>query len=434
MMFPNGMGFEVPAIMRASLALALILTLLSATAAAELLPVHTTLKSSRAQQNREQIFRYLMNGKRPSWMKGRSVRQVKVWGERMRGALMKQGRSIVRTIAANPTADPSLREQRILGLLSPQQRAQLLKEEAGFRVEKVKYRVDGKPTDKLKVVIRRHGFNSSYNWRDRPPQRYTDEMAVYNRVMGPNLITFMPAGGHSKYMSKGHVTDLWSRNGYDEYGVLRPNKRPLFPTWLSDGEAKRMKTLFDVGASRWDQALGKIVAYGRPGMWPPKRGQTKPTGNSCTTTFNRAPVGERSPRYAWIDALQDKVQATAQRKQIKVGVAGVNLRKERLLAAVSGKSEAQVHKVFAALRPRLRGKARIDLDRLERQVDFLHQRTGSSEGGTRACAFPMDLMHRAPLSQLAKIKGDPVGPGMATQKFRAGEATRLGVVTVFERE
>jgi hypothetical protein len=44
------------------------------------------------------------------------------------------------------------------------------------------------------------------------------------------------------------------------------------------------------------------------------------------------------------------------------------------------------------------------------------------------------MMHRAPLAQMAKVTGDPVGPGMATQTFRAGDPTRLGVVTVFEKE
>jgi hypothetical protein len=309
------------------------------------------------------------------------------------------------------------------------QRAQLLGEEAGFRVQKVKYKVNGRATPKLKVRLQRLDYDS---YGHRP--RFERQMAIYNRVMSPNLITYMPAGGHSKYVSRGQVTDLYFNSSY---GDLRPQskKRPMFPTWLSDLEASRMKQVFVAGNRSWSTSMGTKMSHGRPGMWPPTKTQRKATGNSCTTTFIRAPVGEREGRYAWIDALQAKVQQRA--RAGRVSVDGVDLRETKLLEAVSGKDRAGYEAIFAAVKRQMpRGDAR-KLDRLKGEVDFffgkLKGRRGWGVNATEACTFPMDLMHRAPLSRMANIKGDPVGPGMGKQKFYGGDPTRLGVVTVFDR-
>ena len=82
-----------------------------------------------------------------------------------------------------------------------------------------------------------------------------------------------------------------------------------------------------------------------------------------------------------------------------------------------------------------------EIDNLRAEVDFFHEQLkgrigpcGYAHRWVGQCLFPMDLMHRAPLSQLANIQGDPVGPGMATRKFKAGDPTRVGVVTVFEKQ
>jgi hypothetical protein len=266
-------------------------------------------------------------------------------------------------------------------------------------------------------------------------------MKIYNRVMSPNIFTYAPAGYHSKYVSQGEVVDLY---GSTNYGELRPNKFPLFPTWLSDGEAARMFTVFRVGNDNWSYAMGTQLSHGRPGMWPPTRTQRAKTGNSCTTTFIRAPVGERDPRYAWIDALQDKVAKAARAGRVQVE--GLDLSKQRLLEAITGKDQSGYQAVFAALKRQLPGEAR-NLDRLRGEVDFLYDKLKGGAGGGRydydrhkyvydsfRCVFPMDLMHREPLAKMAGVTGDPVGPGMAKQKFRAGDPTRLGVVTVFEKK
>jgi len=416
---------------------AALLTALSP-ARAELKPVHATLRSSRAQANREQVFRYLMDGTTPTWMQGKSAAKVRSWGNHMRKAIYRNAEKIVRDIVANPSASPAKREQMILGLVSPIDRARLLKDVAGFKVDKVKYKVNGRPTTKYKVRLERHGY-SEWGYGDAPAE-FSKQMSIYNRVMSPNVITYAPAGGHSKYVSRGKVLDLYFNS---DYGALRPNNKPLFPVWLSDGEAARMKQVFDVGNTNWSYAMGEKVSHGHAGMWPPTETQRAKTGNSCTTTFIRAPVGERQAQYAWIDALQGKVAKAA--KDGRVRVDGANLADKGLLDAITGKNPEQYRAVFDQLRRQMPAEAR-NLDKLQRQVDFFvdklggtqggryNWQTGAYEGGTKKCAFPLDLMHRTPLSTMANIKGDPMGPGMATQKFRAADPTRIGTVTVFNKQ
>jgi hypothetical protein len=407
--------------------------------ATELKPAHTFLKSSRAQANREQIFKHLMTGSTPTWLQGKSPAQVRAWSQRVQKAINRNAEKVVRSIVANPDASPTKREQMILGLVAPQQRAKLLKEVAGFKVDKVRYKVNGVPTDKYKITLKRHGFNpSEWGSYGTPTAEFAKQMKIYDRVMGANIITYAPAGGHSKYVSQGEMIDLY---GGSPYGAVRPNKHPLFPTWLSDVEAARMKEVFDVGNNHWSYALGTKMSHGRPGMWPPTKTQRAATGNSCTTTFIRAPIGDRDPQYAWIDALQEKVAAAAKAGQVTVQ--GVDLSGKRLLEAITGKKPADYQAVFAALKQQLPREAR-NLDKLKGEVDFFHDKLkgrgygyysyGSyNSSAEEKCMFPMDLMHRTPLSQMAGITGDPVGPGMAKQKFRAGDPTRLGVVTVFEK-
>lgn len=408
---------------------------LTSQARAELKPAHITLRDSRAQEKREQTFRYLMHDKKPSFLQNRSEGEFNRWGRQIREQIYNDGRQMVRRIVANPTSSPTLEERKIIGLLSPKQRAQLLKEEAGFKVTKADYKVNGRRTEKLKIHLKRFSTNE-YNWGSDSPE-FRRQMKIYNRVMSPNTITYAPAGGHSKYVSQGHVTDIYFNSNY---GELRPNRKPLFPTWLSDDEAQRMKVLADTANTNWNTSMGTKMSHGRPGMWPPTRGQRAETGNSCTTVFIRGPVGEREASHAWIDKLQDKVQSAA--KSGRLRVQGVNLRQDRLLEAITGKSPRQYASVFEALKRQLPDQAR-QLNKLQGEVDFFY---GKLKAGNRrydynthqyveetpTCHFPMDMMHRTPLSKLANIKGDPVGPGMAKQKFYGGDPTRLGVVTVFD--
>jgi hypothetical protein len=421
------------------LALLLVSASLARPADAQLKPAHVTLKSTRAQQNREQIFKHLATGGRyvPTWMRGKSRAKISAWSKRMKKAIHKNATKVVQRIVASPGASASKSERMILGLVSPSERALLLKDVAGFKVEKVKYKVGGVPTTKYKVRLKRHGYGE-YGYGS-PPAEFKKQMDIYNRVMGTGIVIYAPAGGHSKYVSQGHMLDLYGSNSY---GALRPNQHPLFPVWLSDGEASRMKQIFHAGNESWKYSMGTKMSHGRPGMWPPTKTQRKATGNSCTTTFIRAPVGERKADYAWIDKLQAKVQQAAEAG--RVSAEGVDLKKNTLLEALTGKTQEQYRAVFAKLKRKMRSQAQ-DLGKLEREVDFFYGKlkgkhgarwdyqTRSYTGGTDKCTFPMDLMHRTPLAEMAKITGDPVGPGMAKQKFRAADPMRIGVVTVFEK-
>jgi hypothetical protein len=433
-----------------SLMAALMLTS-SVAAQAQIMPsAHVSLKSPRAQRNREQIFNHLMTGSTPSFMRGKSQRQINAWSTRMKKAILRNGQKVVRSIVANPSAAPSSREQKILGLLTPMQRAALLKTEAGFTVKKIKYKVGGVPTDKLKIVLKRFGQgNYSYGGNGNNAD-YKKQMDVYTRVMSPNLVTYAPAGAHSKYVSKGKMFDIWS--GSSAYGDLRPNKYPLFPTWLSDGESKRMQQVAELSKgwnsySSPDHALGSKHAHGIKGMWPPNPTQRKQASNSCTTVFIRAPVGQRDPAFGWIDKLQAKVTSAA--KAGRLSVDGVDMKKVKLLDAVTGKTKTEYTAIFDKVKRALPGEAR-GLGKLRGEVDFfaskLKKGSGSSYGYYNnnnnnsststdpKSLFPMDLMHRAPLSKIAGITGDPLGPGMGKQKFRAADPMRLGVVTVFEKQ
>lgn len=432
-----------------SLMAALMLTS-SVAAQAQIMPsAHVSLKSPRAQRNREQIFNHLMTGSTPSFMRGKSQRQINTWSTRMKKAILRNGQKVVRSIVANPSAAPSSREQKILGLLTPMQRAALLKTEAGFTVKKIKYKVGGVPTDKLKIVLKRFGQgNYSYGGNGNNAD-YKKQMDVYTRVMSPNLVTYAPAGAHSKYVSKGKMFDIWS--GSSAYGDLRPNKYPLFPTWLSDGESKRMQQVAELSKgwnsySSPDHALGSKHSHGIKGMWPPNPTQRKQASNSCTTVFIRAPVGQRDPAFGWIDKLQAKVTSAA--KAGRLSVDGVDMKKVKLLDAVTGKTKTEYTAIFDKVKRALPGEAR-GLGKLRGEVDFfaskLKKGSGSSYGYYNnnnnsststdpKSLFPMDLMHRAPLSKIAGITGDPLGPGMGKQKFRAADPMRLGVVTVFEKQ
>lgn len=347
---------------------------------------------SRSTPEREAKFRQLMSSRPPAQL----TQQV-----------LDRARTVVQKVARNPRASLSAREKADLGLASPKQRAQLLREVAGFQVQKRKWKVSGTDSRAEKLVL--------------TIPRDDTKIRIFNAVMSPNNILFMPAGYHSKYVFNGKVVDLWGM--YSGSDSLRPNNYPLFATWLSDGEAARMHTLFTEskrgGWSGFEQVLGpQKMAHGRPGMWPVTRSTRNPqrTGNSCTTGYIRAPVGDRQANYQWIDALQDQVAQAAGR------VRGVSLQGKTLLEAVSGKSAAERQRVFDAVKRALPREA-SNLDRLRGEVDLVAAVTPR---------FPMELLHREPLAKMCNIAGDPVGPGGAKQKFKAADPSRIGVMMEFE--
>jgi hypothetical protein len=321
--------------------------------------------------------------------------------------VLERARTVVQKVVRNPSSSLNAREKADLGLASPQQRAQLLREVAGFQIKKRKWKISGTDTRAEKLVL-------------TIPRDQT-KLRIFNAVMSPNNVLFMPAGYHSKYVFNGKVVDLWGMYGGSD--SLRPNNYPLFATWLSDGEAQRMHTLFTEskrgGWNGFEEVLGpQKLAHGRPGMWPVTQRTRNPqrTGNSCTTGYIRAPVGDRQASYQWIDALQDKVAQAAGR------VRGVSLQGKTLLEVVSGKSTAERQRIFDAVKRALPRDA-SSIDRLRGEVDLVAAVTPR---------FPMELLHRDPLAKMCNIAGDPVGPGGAKQKFKAADPSRIGVMMEFE--
>lgn len=365
------------------------LLLIPALASARISPVHGEVSASR-----EAMFKQVLSGRAPAAL------QQQILGAAKR---------VVLKVVQNPRVSLSGADKAALGLASPQQRAALLKDEAGFKVKPRSWSVAGSTRKAARLVL-------------TIPRDNQDKLDIFTKVMSPNNVLFMPAGGHSKYVWNGGVADLWGM--YDGSSALRPNSHPMFSTWMSDAEASRMHTIFTEsktgGWSGFEQVLGpQKMSHGRPGMWPVTASTRNKqcTGNSCTTGFIRAPIGERQASFAWIDTLQGKVAQAAGR------VRGVNLQGQTLLEAVSGKSTAERTRIFDAVKralPSERGK----LDQLRGEVDLVAAVTPR---------FPMDLMHRQRLADVANIVGDPVGPGGAKQKFKSADPVRIGVMYEFEK-
>jgi hypothetical protein len=356
---------------------------------ARISPVHGKVRATR-----EAKFKQLMSGRASAELK----RQVYNGAKR-----------VVQKIVRNPRSSLTSADKAALGLASPQQRAKLLKEEGGFKVESRNWMVAGRQRRAKRLVITLPRDNQS-------------KLDIFNKVMSPNNVLFMPAGGHSKYVWNGGVADLWGM--YDGSSQLRANSYPLFTTWMSDAEARRMYTLFDEskrgGWNAFTEVLGpQKMAHGRPGMWPvtPNTRRKQRTGNSCTTGFIRAPVGERKSSYGWIDQLQQKVA------QANGRIRGIDLANKTLLEAVSGKSTAERTRIFDKVKHAL-PRERAKLDRLKGEVDLVAAVTPR---------FPMELLHRERLADMANIVGDPVGPGGAKQKFKSADPIRIGVMAQFEK-
>jgi hypothetical protein len=366
------------------------LLLTPALASARISPVHGKVKAAR-----EAKFKSLMNGRASSQMKQQAFNDA---------------RRVVKKIVRNPRTNLNSTDKAALGLASPQQRAKLLKDEAGFTVKSRNWKVSGTNRRAKRLVV-------------TIPRDNQTKLDIMTKVMSPNNVLFMPAGGHSKYVWNGGVADLWGM--YNGSSQLRANSYPMFSTWLSDGEAKRMHSIFTAsktgGYNGFNEVLGpQKMAYGRPGMWPVTRStrNKQRTGNSCTTAFIRAPVGERKSSHGWIDQLQNKAAQANSR------IRGVNLSSQTLLEAVTGKSTAERTRIFDAVKRGLPRSQRANVDRLKGEVDLVAAVTPR---------FPMELIHRTRLAKMANIVGDPVGPGGAKQKFKGADPTRIGVMYQFER-
>jgi len=359
-------------------------------AGARITPVHGKVKVAR-----EAKFKQLMSGRASAQMKQ---------------AAFTDARRVVQKIVRNPRVSLTSTDKAALGLASPQQRAKLLKDEAGFTVKSRNWKISGTDRRAKRLVV-------------TIPRDNQSKLDIMNKVMSPNNVLFMPAGGHSKYVWNGGVADLWGM--YNGSSQLRANSYPMFSTWMSDAEAKRMYTIFSAsktgGWNGFNEVLGpQKMAHGRPGMWPVTRStrNKQRTGNSCTTGFIRAPVGERKANYGWIDQLQNKAAQANSR------IRGVNLSSQTLLEAVSGKSTAERGRIFDAVKRGLPRSERASVDRLKGEVDLVAAVTPR---------FPMELLHRERLAKMANIVGDPVGPGGAKQKFKGGDPTRIGVMFQFEK-
>jgi hypothetical protein len=364
--------------------------LMPAFANARIMPVHGKVKVAR-----EAKFKQLMSGRASSQMKQQAFTAAK---------------RVVQKIVRNPRVNLSSTDKAALGLASPQQRAKLLKDEAGFTVKSRNWKVSGTNRRAKRLVV-------------TIPRNNDTKLDIMTKVMSPNNVMFMPAGGHSKYVWNGGVADLWGM--YNGSSQLRANSYPMFSTWMSDAEAKRMYTIFAEsktgGYNGFNEVLGpQKLAHGRPGMWPVTRStrNKQRTGNSCTTGFIRAPIGERKSSHGWIDQLQNKAAQANSR------IRGVDLSSKTLLEAVSGKSTAERTRIFDAVKRALPRSQRANVDRLKGEVDLVAAVTPR---------FPMELLHRQRLAKMANIVGDPLGPGGAKQKFKGADPTRIGVMYQFEK-
>jgi len=157
-------------------------------------------------------------------------------------------------------------------------------------------------------------------------------------------------------------------------------------------------------------------------MWPVTRTtrNRERTGNSCTTGFIRAPVGSYKSSHSYIGTLEQKV------KQARISALGG----KGLMAALTGKSSAERERILSAVKRALPTES-TNIGKLKAEVDLVTSVTPK---------FPLELLGRETLASMANITGDPVGPGMARQKFRAAaqsnidvDSQRVGLVIQFEK-
>jgi hypothetical protein len=307
--------------------------------------------------------------------------------------VLSRGTAAIKRIVKNPVR-ASNADKAAVGMLSPVQRAKLLGKLGGFKVEKVTFAGRGsRRVSKLRLHL-----------KDDSKQR-----EIVKVVMGQNTMGYIPGSGHSYGLWKGKVVNMWSRANASSF---RNGSKPIMPIWMTDGEAKRFDTIVKLTQRHGNRAVqGESMDYGRPRPWPLAKLTQRCTGNSCTTAYTRPPVGERKASYAWIDQLQNKVAQSRSRKVKRL------VGSKQLLDALDGKSTSATESLFAGLKKAMPGEA-AKLDTLKQWV-VLHKE--------KLPKFPLDMMHRTSLGELADIRGDQPGPTGTKKAIRASTSKRLGV-------
>lgn len=352
-----------------------------------------------------------------------TIRRHDVYASRLRSALGK----IVARVARDPSVELSARDQRVLATAPTDMRAEALARH-GLKLKRVESGRKGNLKYKLHV----------------PGSR----LPLFTKVFGPGVSTYLPGKGHSMYVHKGLVWETFRYHGTNE---LRPTSKTIYPVMLKDAEARNMDLLAkDMGRSYGDGVQGRLMGRGRPPGWPLAPGQTK-TGNTCTTTHHRAPVGKRLPEMKWIDQLSKVVaqKARAGGIQIKLprehGLAGLFHQLVGRASADNPLARKPLLEVLTDMRP----GARIEiLDQLARtpglsaadRANVGKLRTIVEQYNRTLPGFPLQLVGRAPLKNMMGVPfdpkrpgtTDPVGPGFAKGMY-SGAPARIPVLVKLEK-
>jgi hypothetical protein len=310
--------------------------------------------------------------------------------DRYMGALRTAVNRIVDKVVKDPAYQPTAKEQLRLALAPTDLRAEALAR-SGYKLRR-EQRGKG-----LKYELEVKGERG---------------LQTFSKVFGPAVSTYLPGKGHSQYLHNGWVVDLM----FTGRERLRTTNRTIFPVMLSGKEAGRMDTLVDrIINSGWygaEPTQGNTnYTHGRPpGYWPPRPGIDKKTGNSCTTTHHRAPVGRRLKSFRWLDSLDRAglVQGSLLAQLTKVSGATRIAKIDELLTGAQGEPRRQLQQ--------LRG--------------IVEQYNGMG-----ITEFPLGLLGRKQVKDLLglpydpKRKGttDPVGPGFARPMY-SGASSRIPVV------
>lgn len=315
---------------------------------------------------------------------------------RVQQQVLSRGSQAFRRIVRRPKR-VSNQDREAIALLSPTQRAELLKDLPGFKLKRVSFAATSGAgrVDKMRLSV-------------KPGSR---QLKILAQVMGPNTLGLLPAKNHSYSVWYDQVVDLY----FSDMQPLRPGSKPIFPIWLSSSEAERMDRLYTLGIGNgFSPVFGKAKVHGRPAAWPPVSLSQRSTANSCTTCFHRMPLGERKAQYSWIDSLEQAVANAPLARRITDG--------EGLLASLNGKSDAQISSTFAALKRALPGQD-SHLTELKSWVQLYRRQIPG---------FPLELMHRASVGQLAGLTGDHPGPGNTRKAIRGSTSPRVGLEIKFE--
>jgi hypothetical protein len=290
-------------------------------------------------------------------------------------------------------------------------------------------------------ALARHGFKLKREQRGAPGNlkyllevKGEQKLKVFSRVFGPGVSTYLPGKGHSQYIHNDRVVDYF----FAELNNLRSTNRIVYPVMLSVKEGQRLDLLSQAvidGYSYGGEAVqGPTKGHGRPkGSWPPHPRRDRVTGNTCTTTHHRAPVGERRREMVWLDQLDRSLSDLARSGRLKLD--GTASTKET--SVFIGKRSKPVFLTW--LSRNWRGPDRIklveeliqnnrssidhstykQLTRLSRWIRY-YNKVGLSE-------FPLELLGRRPLKELMGVKHDPkrlgttdpLGPGFGRQMYSA---------------